>query len=190
MYEAPVTGNITVSIETATVVSEFLLVLLKMENSPLTMDQITEFSAFRDLVKAGPTKPVDETDSKVRVSAEGIVIGGGPKMMMDRSAGVRFLRQTIKGEMTVEAQAEFMVALLDAVASKGLKKNTGVNGKMCTGTFGYADPQEASDYLSGAMSTIVVSRSKTGLHQFPTYFADSPSAMLGGPKKPWSGLKG
>lgn len=190
-YEAPVTGSIKVPTTTAQVVADFLLVFLRMSDSPLTGDQIAEFSEYRDLVKAGPVEdaPV-RTASRppTRVLADGITIGNGPRMLLDRNLGVKFLRSMISGEHDVNLMASFKVALLDAIASNGPKKNNGIHGKYCQGTFGYVDPQEAKEYLCGQRKEILVSRAKHEDKVMPTYMAETPNSFLQ-PDKVWTGPK-
>lgn len=188
MTDAPVTGNISVSIETATVVSDFLLVLLKLQDSPLTGDQIKEFSTFRDAVKAGPVAQTSTTRDCTNVLHDGIVVGNGPKMLLDRHLGIKYLRAIISKQCTPTLEAQFMTGLLDAISKKGPKKNTGINGTYCQGTFGYANPHEAKDYLCGNQASIVISRAKTQAFYMPTYFAETPNHFLA-PDKVWTGPK-
>lgn len=182
LNEQLVIGDIKVNVQTAQVVSDFLLVLLKLADSPLTGDQIKEFSAFRELVKAGPVEEVLTGRNRVSTLADGIVIGNGPKMLIDRHLSVKFLRGLISGELTDDLKSSYGVALVDAIAKKGPKVNTGINGRFCQGTFGYAVAQEAKDYLCGRTHTVSVSRGKSKLSIMPVYFADAPNSFIEGAK--------
>lgn len=177
-YEAPVTGTIRVDIQTAQVVADFLLVLLNIQDSPLTMDQIKEFSAFRDVVKKGPTKEHKHKPGTT-VLSDGIILGSGPKCLFDRHTALQYLRAMISGTMTDELQVKLQLALVGAIATKGPKDNKGINGKFCSGTFGYADPNEAKDFLCGHTNEILVKRNKTLRHSMPSYFDLPPNHYLG-----------
>lgn len=181
-YEAPVTGSVRFDIETATVVSDFLLVLLQLKDSPLTMDQMKAFSEFREVVKKGPSKELKCRDGQV-VTTDGLIMGSGPKCLFDRHIALQYLRASIAGTMTEELTKSLQLALVGAVASKGPKNNAGINGKFCAGTFGYTDPEEAKDYLSGNTGDVVVKRAKTLRHCMPTYFDQGPNFYLGVERK-------
>lgn len=184
-YEQPVVGTVTVDYQTAEVVSNFLLVLLQMEDSPLNRDQMEQFSAFREVVKAGPTvaKPAG------KILADGIAIGDGPKCLIDRQTALKYLRGLIADNLTPEQVQYMQVALLDAVASNGPKKNPGINGKYCQGTFGHVSPEQAKDFLSGRIQEITVSRAKFKDMVFPVYFAETPNTFLRPDKAVWHGSK-
>lgn len=187
-FEAPVTGDVSVDISIATVVSDFLLVLLQLPDSPLNRDQLEAFSAFRDVVKAGP-KPTGRRQHKTQMTKDGIAVGLGPKCMIDRHVAMGYLRAMINGGMTPELQQKLQLALLEAVATRGPKNNQGINGKFCQGTFGYVVPQAAADYLSGMSSEITVHRSKTEDRDFTVYFAGKPNDKLRPDKAEWRGPK-
>jgi len=188
-YEAPVTGSVRVEIETAQVIADFLLVFLQMSDSPLTMDQIKEFSAFRDVVKAGPTQELKFKPGQ-SVLSDGIILGSGPKCMFDRHIALKYLRAMISNTMTDELQVSLQLALVGAVATKGPKVNTGINGKFCAGTFGYSDPEQAKDYLSGHVNEIIVKRNKTLRHCMPSYFDQGPNFYLGVERKEFYATQG
>lgn len=188
-YEAPVTGSVRVDIQTAQVIADFLLVFLQMSDSPLTMDQIKEFSAFRDVVKAGPTQELKFKPGQ-SVLSDGIILGSGPKCMFDRHIALKYLRAMISNTMTDELQVSLQLALVGAVATKGPKVNTGINGKFCAGTFGYSDPEQAKDYLSGHVNEIVVKRNKTLRHCMPSYFDQGPNFYLGVERKEFHATQG
>lgn len=190
-FEPPVTGDVSVDISVATVVSDFLLVLLQLPDSPLNRDQLEAFSAFRDVVKAGPQQDTTKgrRPHKTQTTKDGIQVGMGPKCMIDRHVAIGYLRAMIKGEMPPELQQKLQLALVDAVASRGPKTNQGINGKFCQGTFGYVVPQAAADYLSGVMSEITVHRSKTEDRDFTVYFAGKPNDKLRPDKAEWRGPK-
>lgn len=188
-YEAHVTGSVRVDIETATTISEFLLVFLRMSDSPLTMDQIKEFSAFRDVVKAGPTQEVKHRTGQ-SVLSDGIIMGSGPKCLFDRHIALKYLRAMISNTMTDELQVSLQLALVGAVATKGPKHNQGINGKYCAGVFGYADPEEAKDYLCGHKYDITVKRGKNLRYCMPTYFDQGPNFYLGVERKGYNETKG
>lgn len=184
-FEAPLTGTVRVDINVATAISEFLLMFLKMPEAPLTGGQINQFSEFREVVKAGPEQ-VSRYKDKTTVLRDGIVVGSGPKCLFDRHIALKYLRAMIYGEMSTELQQKLQVALLDAVASKGPKKNQGINGKFCQGQFGYTNAQEAADYLSGRATTIVVHRASSRDREFKTYFAEKPNELLRPDKLEWN----
>lgn len=186
MIDTPLTGHIKVDINVATIVSDFLLVLLKLKESPLNGDQIAAFSEFREAVKAGP---VQERKAITRTTEDGIVIANGTRMLLDRNLGVKFLRGTISGEMPEALQADFMVALVDAIATKGPKYGTGMHGKWCNGMFGFVDPLKAKDFLSGLTNAVTISRAKIDNNCMPLYFAEQPNMYITGGKKPWTGPK-
>lgn len=188
-YQAPVTGSVRFDIESATVVSDFLLVLLQLKDSPLTMDQIKAFSEFREVVKKGPTKELKFREGQ-SVLSDGIILGSGPKCMLDRHVALKFLRATIADEVTPELTKTMQLALVGAVASKGPKSNAGINGKFCAGTFGYTDPEEAKDYLSGHTSEVLVKRAKTLRYVMPTYFDQGPNFYLGVERKEYNATQG
>lgn len=187
-YEAPVTGHVRIDYEMATAVSEFLMVILQIPESPLNRQQMEHFAGFREIVKAGPEQ-VSRHKDKTSVLRDGIVLGDGPKCLFDRHIALGYLRAMINGEMTTEFQKKLQVALLDAVASKGPKKNAGINGKYCQGTFGYTNAQAAADYLSGMNTEITVHRSKSRDREYQVYFGDKPNDFLRPDKKPWLGGK-
>lgn len=184
-YEAPVVGNVQVDIQVAQVVADFLLVMLQIPDSPLSRDQLEQFSAFREVVKAGPTK----AKPAGKVLHDGIVIGDGPKCQLDRNTALRYLRGMIAGNLTEEQVKYMQVALVDAVAAKGSYKNPGINGKYCQGTFGYVTPDTARDFLSGRVSEISVTRGKVLDNVFPLYFAEPPNTFLRPDKAVWKGAK-
>lgn len=187
-YEVPLVGNISIDINLATAIGEFLLLFLKMPDAPLTGDQIKQFSDFRDIVKAGPTDS-HRYEDKTSILRDGIKLGSGPKCMLDRHVALKYLRGMINGDLTEEQIKYFQVGLLDAVASHGPKKNQGINGKVCDGTFGYVSPEEAANYLSGRQNQITVHRGKAADRQFATYFAETPNTFLRPDKAVWRGGK-
>lgn len=187
-YEAPVTGSVRFDYQTASVVSEFLLVLLNLKDSPLSMDQIKAFSEFREVVKKGPTKEIKQREGQ-SVLSDGIILGSGPKCTLDRHVALKYLRASIAGVNDPELTKTMQLALVGAVASKGPKHNTGVNGKYCAGVFGYTDPEAAKDYLSGKSHVIEVKRGKTLRHCMPTYFDQGPNFYLGVERKEWNATK-
>lgn len=188
-YEAPVTGSVRFDLGTAQTIADFMLVLLKLPDSPLSMDQIKAFSEFREVVKKGPTNEVKLREGQTLLG-DGIIMGSGPKCSIDRHTALSYLRGSIAGVNDPDLTKKMQLALLSAVASKGPKHNTGINGKYCAGVFGYTDPEEAKDYLSGKTSEILVKRGKNLRYVMPTYFDQGPNFYLGVERKEWVGKQG
>lgn len=184
-YEVPLVGTIRVDVQVAKTVSDFLLAMLKIPDSPLTRDQLQDFTAFREAAAAEPEQKVNRHKDKTTVLRDGIVVGDGPKCMLDRHIALKYLRGMIAEDLTPAQQTIMKVALLDAVASKGPKKNPGINGKYCQGVFGHVSAEDAKHFLCGHDHEITVSRAKYKDKVFPVYFAESPNTFLRPDKAVW-----